>query len=156
MNSQDNNVAILIAEDDDDDYLLTKKAFESANPNVPLLRVRDGVELMDFLLQRSPPRNGAKREKILLILLDLNMPRKDGREALQEIKSHPSLKQLPVVVLTTSRAPGEVAATYDLGANSFIQKPSNFAELVAAMAALKTYWLDVVELPCPGRVESLP
>ena len=158
MNDPKPNVGILIAEDDDDDYLLTQKAFESAHPDIPLLRVRDGVELMDFLLGRGPSGAGAAKQAVILILLDLNMPRKDGREALREIKSHPGLKHLPVVVLTTSQDPEEVAAAYDRGANSFIRKPSGFAQLVKAVDALKTYWLDVVELPCPAsrRSERLP
>ena len=109
--------------------------------------VEDGEELMDYLLQRgcylapdAAPRPG-------LILLDLNMPRKDGREALREIKADPVLRQIPVVVLTTSRAEEDILRSYDLGVNSFITKPVSFDGLVEVMRALATYWFEIVRLP---------
>ena len=102
---------------------------------------------MDYLYKRGkyakpgePPRPG-------LILLDLNMPRKDGREALREIKADPQLRQIPIVVLTTSRSEEDVHCSYELGANSFISKPVTFVSLVEVMKTLGKYWFETVELP---------
>jgi len=92
----------------------------------------------------SSPRPG-------IILLDLNMPKKDGREALKEIKSSPDLWSIPVIVLTTSKAEEDIYRTYDLGVNSFITKPVSFDALVEVMKALGRYWFEIVELPAPGR-----
>src|SRR5690242_14990372 len=116
----ENNGAILIAEDDDDDYLLTKKALLDAHFSGSLYRVKDGKELMDFLLQGSSRFKEKGAGCALILLLDLNMPRKDGREALKEIKAHPDLKRMPVLILTTSKAETDIAVSYELGANSFI------------------------------------
>ncbi len=148
MSERHGTAALLIAEDDDEDFLLTQKAFEKAGLQIPLHRVKDGEELLDFLLGGTDPESMGKG--VLLILLDLNMPRKNGRDALREIKSHPGLKRLPVVVLTTSRLPEDVTLSYDLGVNSFIRKPFSFPELVDTIAVLKKYWLDVVALPPTG------
>jgi CheY-like chemotaxis protein len=103
--------------------------------------------LMDYLHRRGKfaPPNEAPRPG--LILLDLNMPRKDGREALKEIKAEPELRSIPVVVLTTSKAEEDIYRTYDLGVNSFITKPVNFESLVALMRTLGKYWFEIVELP---------
>ncbi len=149
------DAAILIAEDDDEDFLLAQKAFEHIQLGVTLHRVHDGEELMEFLRQRAR-QGGAAKDSIVLLLLDLNMPRKDGREALREIKSSPELRSLPVVVLTTSRTPEDVALAYQLGVNSFIRKPFSFPELVETIASLTKYWLEVVELPFPKKARSLP
>ena len=137
---------ILVAEDDDDDYLLTEQALQYEHLLNPIRRVVDGVELMDYLrhqgafpLPESPPPS--------LILLDLNMPRKDGREALREIKSDEKLRQYPVVVLTTSRAEEDVIRSYQLGVNSFIAKPVTFQGLVEAVRILGHYWFELVRLP---------
>lgn len=139
---------ILIAEDDDDDYLLTKKALQEASFCGSFHRVRDGEELMKFLLLAGSAQAAAgEKSSLLLLLLDLCMPRKDGREALREIKSHPSLKKIPVVVLTTSTAEADIIRAYELGANSFIKKPASFGLFVEAIKSLVRYWFEVSELP---------
>lgn len=137
---------ILLADDDPDDRLMTREALEEAHVSHPLQTVEDGEELLDYLFARNkfaadpPPRPG-------LILLDLNMPRVDGREALAVIKGDESLRRIPVVVLTTSRAEEDIFRTYDLGVNSFITKPVSFDRLVEVMSSLGNYWLDTVALP---------
>jgi two-component system response regulator len=155
MEKNNKDVILLIAEDDDDDYLLTKKAFQDAHFLGSLCRVKDGEELMAFLLSkhsRLSPAHG----KVLLLLLDLNMPRKDGREALKEIKSHPDLKRIPVVVLTTSLSEADVIGMYELGANSFIKKPTSYGQFVDCIKEFKKYWLEVAELPCLRNVQTIP
>jgi CheY-like chemotaxis protein len=140
-------VHILLAEDDDDDYLLTEQALQENHVINGLHRVVDGVELMEFLRREGQYADRRCNGHPALILLDLNMPRKDGREALREIKSDPSLRSLPVVVLTTSRAEEDILRSYDLGVNSFITKPVSFPGLVNAMKVLGRYWFEIVELP---------
>lgn len=136
-------IHILLADDDEDDRMMAREAFDVSLLTNPLDEVTDGVELMEHLhglLEQGKDLPG-------LILLDLNMPRKDGREALAEIKSHPDLRRIPVVVLTTSKAEEDVMRTYDLGVNSFISKPISFDGLVEVMAELGKYWLEIVKLP---------
>jgi CheY-like chemotaxis protein len=140
-------VNILLADDDEDDCMLAREALAESRLSSELYVVRDGEELMDYLYHRgryvslsSSPRPG-------LILLDLNMPKKDGREALKEIKNDPELRKIPVIVLTTSKAPEDIYRTYELGANSFIIKPMNFAALVEVMQTIGKYWFEIVELP---------
>lgn len=142
-----NESVILLAEDDDDDYFLTRDAFQEARCSGRLRRVKDGEDLMDYLNRRGEYQglNGSSRP--LMILLDLNMPRKDGREALKEIKSDPRLKGIPVVILTTSRADEDLEHAYELGVNSFIRKPASFSEFVDVVKTLKKYWLETVEVP---------
>jgi CheY-like chemotaxis protein len=140
-------VRILLAEDDDDDYMLTTQALKEHRLINSVYRVRDGVELLQYLHrqgQYTAPENSPSPS---LILLDLNMPRKDGREALREIKSDPKLRCVPVVILTTSRAQEDIVRSYDLGVNSFITKPVGFHGLVDAVKVLGRYWFEVVELP---------
>lgn len=139
-------VRILLAEDDDDDYFLTCQALQDDRLHNQISRVEDGEELMQCLRHEGAFK-GNGRLAPSLILLDLNMPRKDGREALKEIKSDPKLRHIPVVVLTTSRAEEDVVRSYQLGGNSFITKPVTFQGLVEAMKALGRYWFEVVELP---------
>ena len=140
-------VRILLAEDDDDDFFLTAQALKENRLLNEVLRVKDGEELMHYL-RGSGEFDGARRPpEPSLILLDLNMPKMDGREALREIKSDPTLRHIPVVVLTTSRAEEDVVRSYQLGVNSFITKPVTFQGLVDAMKALGRYWFEVVELP---------
>lgn len=140
------SITLLLAEDDPDDRVLIRDALREAKLANDLHTVEDGEELLDYLRRRGryaglpAPRPG-------LILLDLNMPRKDGREALQEIKADPDLRQIPVVVLTTSKAEEDVARSYDLGANSFITKPVTFQSLIDVMCTLEKYWFEIVELP---------
>jgi CheY-like chemotaxis protein len=140
-------VVILMADDDADDRLLTKRALEASRVINELRFVQDGEELMDYLLRRSQYADAESAPWPGLILLDLNMPRKDGREALQEIKGHPELRRIPVVIMTTSKAEEDIFRSYDLGANSFITKPVTFERLVELMKTLGAYWIEFVELP---------
>jgi CheY-like chemotaxis protein len=141
-------IKILLAEDDPDDRLLLQEALQEGRLANELTCVADGEELLDYLHQRGRYRGGAPRPG--LILLDLNMPKLDGREALRAIKADPSLRQIPIVVLTTSKAEEDVLRSYDLGANSFITKPVTFQSMVDLMRVLGRYWLEIVELPAAG------
>ena len=145
-------VDILMADDDADDRLMAEKAFLEAKLDNGLRFVEDGEELMDYLLHRGKYTNTTLHPLPGLILLDLNMPRKDGREALKEIKAHPQLHRIPVVILTTSKAETDILRSYDLGVNSFITKPVTFQGLVEAMRVMKQYWFQLVKLPgnCSG------
>jgi CheY-like chemotaxis protein len=140
---------ILMADDDDDDRLLTRDALAESEMDGELRFVRDGEELLDYLLHRGKYDQPASAPSPGLILLDLNMPKKDGREALREIKADPDLRRIPVVVLTTSKADTDIGRLYDLGANSFISKPFQFEALVNVMRILGQYWFQTVELPVP-------
>jgi len=140
-------ITILMADDDADDRLLTKKAFDSARLVNDFRTVADGEQLLAYLRQRDPFKDPDAAPRPGLILLDLNMPRKDGREALAEIKQDPALRRIPVVVLTTSKSEEDVLRSYDLGANSYIRKPVTFESLVEVMKALGQYWFEIVELP---------
>jgi CheY-like chemotaxis protein len=146
------SVVILMADDDADDRDLTREALTESRLANDLRFVQDGVELMDYLLHRGAYGPGASAPRPGVILLDLNMPRMDGREALREIKANPQLRAIPVVVLTTSRAEEDIARSYELGANSFISKPVTFDGLVSVMRSLGQYWFDIVALPrvAPG------
>ena len=140
-------ITILLADDDPDDRQLTRDAFaENRLANV-LNTVDDGEELLEYLQRRG--RYADQRNEPLpgLILLDLNMPRKDGREALKEIKADANLRRIPIVVLTTSKAEEDILRTYDLGVNSYITKPVTFKSLVELIKLLGRYWFEVVELP---------
>jgi len=136
---------ILMAEDDVDDRLLARDALAESGLGEDLHFVDNGEELLDYLLQRG--KFNAQTPQPGLILLDLNMPVKDGREVLQEIKSHAELRRIPVVVLTTSRADTDIDLIYHLGANSFITKPVRYETLVEVMRAIGHYWFKTVELP---------
>ena len=142
-----NSHPILMVDDDVDDKLLTEKALEKNRVINPLVFLADGEELMDYLSRKNKYANLSGTPKPCFILLDLNMPRMDGREALKLLKSDPEFRKIPVVVLTTSKAEEDILRSYDLGANSFITKPVNFNDLVAMMDSLKNYWLEIVELP---------
>src|SRR3954451_19377265 len=122
-------VTILMADDDPDDRELTREAFDESRIANDLRFVEDGVELMDYLNRRGKYSNPADSPRPGLILLDLNMPKKDGREALQEIKADPKLRSIRVIVLTTSKAEEDVYRSYDLSAASFITKPVTFSSL---------------------------
>ena len=141
-------VHILLADDDPDDRLLTTEAFAEARLVNQLHHVDDGVELLKFL-HRRPPYTQAPRPG--LILLDLNMPRMDGRQALAEIKNDPDLAHIPVVVLTTSAEEEDILRSYGLGANSYITKPVTFDGLVHAVGVLGQYWFSLVDLPGESR-----
>jgi CheY-like chemotaxis protein len=143
MKIHETTFVILVAEDDKEDRMLIKDALEE-NPIVIDLRfVGNGDELLFYLLSNDK----VKHPNPELILLDLNMPKMDGREALKEIKKHPELRYLPIVILTTSDIGDDVLQTYDLGVSSFITKPVTFTALVEIMQILSKYWFDVVLLP---------
>lgn len=146
MTTEKDSIVILMADDDDDDYLLTKKALVESKLLNTLIRVSDGEELLDYLLNRGEYENETTARPGV-ILLDLNMPRMDGREALKEIKSNPMLSDIPIVVFTTSKAEEDIFNSYQLGVNSFITKPVTFENLIITMKALGKYWFEIVELP---------
>ncbi len=135
---------ILVADDDDDDRQFMLEAMAASRLRNPLYFVKDGLELLEFLRQTGEhadaPRPG-------LILVDLNMPRLSGREAIEQIKADADLRSIPLVVLTTSRAEDDIVRTYEVGASSYIVKPVTFDSLVEVMQGLGRYWFEVVELP---------
>jgi len=135
-----------MADDDADDRLLAQDALTECKLANELHFVENGDELLDYLHRRGKYSQG-NAPRPGLILLDLNMPRKDGREALREIKNDPEFKRIPVIVLTTSKADTDISKIYDLGANSFISKPVTFDSLVRVMKILGNYWFEIVELP---------
>jgi CheY-like chemotaxis protein len=141
------SITILLADDDADDRILAKDALDESRVANDLRFVEDGEQLLDYLHRRGKFADPKTSPRPGLILLDLNMPRKDGREALREIKSDASLRQIPIIVLTTSKAEEDIYRTYDLGVNSFITKPVTFEGLVGVMRTLGRYWLEIVELP---------
>jgi CheY-like chemotaxis protein len=143
-------ITILLADDDEEDLEMTREALLKSRLGNDLRVVLDGEELMDYLHRRGDYDAPGAAPKPGLILLDLNMPKKDGREALAEIKAEPELRGIPVVVLTTSQAEEDIFRTYDLGVSSYITKPVTFDGLVEAMQVLSTYWFEIVELPSDG------
>lgn len=140
---------ILIADDDEEDRLLAQDALTESRLANRLYFVEDGVELLDYL-RREGKYDAASAPRPGLILLDINMPRMNGLEALEEIKSEPDLRSIPVVILTTSRAEEDILRSYDLGVNSFISKPVNFDGLVDVMRTLGRYWFEIVDLAPEG------
>ena len=140
-------IVILIAEDDPDDRMLTIRALEQNRLANDIKWVEDGEELMDYLHRRGAYADGVHAPRPGLILLDLNMPRMDGREALQAIKADPELRRIPVVVLTTSRAEQDIVQSYHLGVNAFVTKPVTFVELAHAIRVLGNFWFQIVKLP---------
>lgn len=140
-------VHILIADDDPDDCLLIREAFRECRLTNELRFVHDGEELLDYL-RAAPPCADRQRQPLPgLILLDLNMPLKDGREALIEIKSDPRLRSIPLVILTTSTEEEDILRSYANGANSFISKPVSFSGLLDVIQAIGRYWLNTATLP---------
>jgi CheY-like chemotaxis protein len=141
-------ITILVCDDDEDDRMLTQQALEQAHISNALQFVEDGEQLLDYLYQRGAyAGETGKAPRPGLILLDLNMPKMDGREALKVIKGDKTLCDIPVVVLSTSRFDQDIIRSYQLGVNSFISKPVTFSGLVEAMNVLGRYWLEIVELP---------
>jgi len=138
---------ILMAEDDSDDRLLAQDALAEAGPGADVRFVENGMELMDYLHHRNKFSEAGSSPAPGVIILDLNMPKKDGREALQELKANPEFRHIPVLILTTDRADTDIARVYELGANSFISKPTAFKALVAVMRSIREYWFQVVVLP---------
>jgi CheY-like chemotaxis protein len=147
MTAPEEIVQILMAEDDPDDRLLAEKALKEYRLKNCIRFVEDGEELLDYLRRRGKYSDPASSPTPGLILLDLNMPRMDGREALAEIKADSQLRKIPVVVLTTSRAEEDILRSYDLGVNSYITKPVTFQGLAEVMKALSIYWFEIVKLP---------
>jgi CheY-like chemotaxis protein len=146
------SITILMADDDEDDRVLTAGALKQSRLINDVRFVVDGDDLMQYLRgQGAYGPGGIPAPRPGLILLDLNMPKKDGREALAEIKGDPLLRRIPVVVLTTSKGEEDIVRTYDLGVNSFVSKPVTFEELAAVMGTLACYWFDLVELPQDGE-----
>ena len=147
MMSATKPLCLLIADDDENDYVLLNCAARRAQLPAQLCWVKDGLELLEYLRGQGCYRDSANYPKPAVVLLDLNMPRKNGRDTLQEIRKDPGLRSLPVVIFTTSKSTEEIQFTYEAGANSFITKPPEFQRLVEIMAALKHYWFQTVALP---------
>jgi CheY-like chemotaxis protein len=147
-------VTFLIAEDDPDDRLMINEAFQESLVSNSIYFVEDGVELLNYLNRQGRYKDPSDAPTPDLILLDLNMPRKDGREALAEIKSDPRLRYIPVVVLTTSKAEEDIMRSYDIGAASYITKPVTFDGLVEAIKGFKQYWVQIVCLPAIDTVNE--
>jgi CheY-like chemotaxis protein len=140
------HINILIADDDPDDRLMAREALLQSNTPSRISFVEDGEELLDYLQYRGKFKD-SQHSQPDLVLLDLNMPKKSGVEALQEIKSNPALRHIPIVVLTTSKEEEDIYRTYDLGVNSFITKPITYDSLINTMKILGKYWFEVVQLP---------
>ncbi|HEY9088747.1 MAG TPA: response regulator [Anaerolineaceae bacterium] len=140
-------IAILMAEDDPDDRLFCREALEQARLTNRIYFVEDGQELMDYLQCRGKYSDPASCPTPGLILLDLNMPRKDGREVLEELKTDDHFRPIPVVILTTSKAEEDILRSYELGVSGYITKPVTFERLVEIMRVLGRYWFEIVELP---------
>lgn len=138
-------IFILIAEDDADDRFLLQTAFEENGFRDRLHFVENGVEVFDFLNNTLKEESAASLPRF--ILLDLNMPKKDGREVLKELKQNPILKKIPVIVFSTTNNEHEMRRCYELGANSYITKPNSFESLVKTVAALRTYWIETTSMP---------
>ena len=147
-------ITILVADDDADDRMMIQEAFEESKLNNKLDFVENGQLLLDYLKRTGDFASLAGEPYPGLILLDLNMPKMDGREALREIKADPELCRIPVVILTTSEAEEDIARTYGLGVNSFITKPVTFDRLVEIVTVLCSYWVEIVALPpeCGRRI----
>jgi len=140
-------ITILVADDDPDDRMMIEEAFEENRVANAVEFVEDGEELMAYLRREGDYAKLAGKPYPGIILLDLNMPRKDGREALKELKADPELCRIPVVVLTTSQAEEDIVRTYGLGVSSFVTKPVSFEGLVEAIKVICQYWIQIVALP---------
>jgi CheY-like chemotaxis protein len=142
-----------MADDDPEDQMLVREAWKESRLANDLRFVSDGEHLMDYLYRRGEYGDPGSSPRPGLILLDLNMPKKDGREALEEIKADPDLMRIPIVVLTSSKADEDIVSSYNLGVSGFITKPVTFDGLVRIMKALGKYWIEIVELP-PQNTEE--
>ena len=154
MDESNKSITILMADDDPDDCLLAEEALEESRLMNDLRFVENGEDLLDYLYRRGQYNDPNDSPRPGLILLDLNMPKKDGREALKEIKATPQFRRIPIVILTTSKAEEDIFRTYDLGASSFITKPVTFEALVEVMKSLGKYWFEIVQLPPLNNAES--
>ena len=146
-----NRVEILLAEDNPGDARLTLEGFRDAKVKNNITVVEDGIEALAFLRKQGKYANAVRPD---LILLDLNMPKKDGREVLAEIKSDENLKSIPVLVFTVSSAERDILETYDLQANAFITKPIDFDEFTAVVKSMEEFWLAIVKLPRDANGKS--
>jgi CheY-like chemotaxis protein len=151
MDARPKPITILMADDDADDRLMVKEALDECRLANDVRFVFDGVELLSYLRRQGRYADTATSPRPGLILLDLNMPKMDGREALKVIKADASLRQIPIVVMTTSRAEEDIYRTYDLGVSSYVAKPMTFESLVNVMKTLGTYWFEIVALPVADR-----
>jgi CheY-like chemotaxis protein len=147
MNKSNQPIRIVVADDDADDRMMIKDAFEESKLGNPVDFVEDGVELMEYLNRQGKWTHLANQPFPGFILLDLNMPRKDGRTVLKEIKESTELHRIPIVILTTSKAEEDIIRTYNLGVNSFICKPVSFDKLVDIVKTVGHYWIEIVALP---------
>ncbi|MDI9864555.1 response regulator [Flectobacillus sp. DC10W] len=141
------HLPILIADDDEDDRFLIKAAFEECGSSISLFFVQDGLELMQYLNNENAYADANVYKQPSLILLDLNMPKKDGREIIQEMRANSNFRAIPIVVLSTSNAPSDIRTCYELGANSFITKPSSFEGLLEIIKNLQQFWFVTASLP---------
>ena len=147
MNKSSQPIRIVVADDDADDRMMIKDAFEESKLGNPVDFVEDGVELMEYLGRKGKWTHLANQPFPGFILMDLNMPRKDGRTVLKEIKESSELHRIPIVILTTSKAEEDIIRTYNLGVNSFICKPVSFDKLVDIVKTVGHYWIEIVALP---------
>jgi CheY-like chemotaxis protein len=147
MKSQNETITVLIADDDSEDRDMIRDALRESRIMNELRFVHDGEQMMNYLNRKEQFEDALKYPMPGLILLDLNMPKKDGREVLSEIKSDPRLRQIPIVILSTSKAEEDIFRTYNLGVNSFITKPVTFDGLIQVMGEMGRYWLQIVRLP---------
>lgn len=144
-------VDILLVEDNEGDARLISEALKDCKVHNRLNRVEDGVEAMAYLRQEGKYRNSVRPD---LILLDLNMPRKDGREVLAEVKGDNNLKQIPVVIMTISKAEEDILKTYNLHANCYITKPLDFGQFMKVIQSVEDFWLTIVKLPPNGKTNK--
>lgn len=144
MASRAREIRILLVEDNPVDVLMTEEAFKQAGLHVSITVIEDGVAALAFLRQEEPYEEAPNPD---LILLDLNLPRKDGRQVLGEIKNNPVLRRIPVAILTSSRDEADILNSYDLHANCYIVKPENLSRFVDAVKSLESFWFQLAELP---------
>jgi two-component system, response regulator len=147
MASESKSLCLLIADDDENDYVLLNCAARRAQLPAQLSWVKDGLELLEYLRGEGGYRDSASYPQPALVLLDLNMPRKNGQDTLREIRRDAGLRSLPVVIFTTSKSADDIQLSYEAGANSFITKPPEFQRLVEIIEVLKRYWFETVTLP---------
>lgn len=155
MNEHKASSPILMVDDDKDDRMMTERALRKNRVINPMVFLEDGEELISYLKREGKFADPKASPRPCLILLDLNMPRMDGRRALEILKADADFKKIPVVILTTSQAEEDIIRSYETGANSFITKPVSFDGLLSVMETLKSYWLEIVDLPAEdGKAQA--
>lgn len=147
-------IDIVLAEDDPDDRLFIRRAFKENNVQNDLHEVENGVELLDYLRGIGTFQSSGSVRRPGLILLDLNMPKKSGREALREIKADPNLRSIPIVVLTTSSSESDVTYSYAQGANAYVTKPSTLTDLIELFKRIDSFWLRTAKLPVLSKAAT--